>query len=325
MKNKWMLGFFALMAIILMAATIPLSSSFLGNKEKGIGVEVTSGGDIKILPKGTVGKTYVSNPMIFSGNMSFTNSTLTLDSSLVFQNAATITNPDSLVLTESTGIKLANGTRINGALNGRAATFSGAVAAQTNLNVTGNTTIATTITGLVKATSGLLMAAVIDVDYVSTAKYNLLRSYLADGLLVHGTLLLSAVPEKFKTTTTAVYTLSGVTYTKAATDNLVFTAAHTVNTAGGAGQFYGIILLQINAAGTISTKVPAADQVYTSSALAIAALPAADALNTSLGYILIYTKEATAWVANTGDMTDGSDVATAVFSNTVVKALPAAL
>lgn len=319
MKNKWMLAFFAVMAVILMAATIPTTSSFLGDKVKGIGVEVTSGGDVKIWPKTTVGRTYVANPLVLSGDMSFTNSTLTLDSSLVFQNAATITNADSLYLTESAGIVLANGTRVKGSLKGRSIELNGA------LVVAGQTTIATTITGLVKATAGVLSAATANTDYVTAAKWNELRAYMADGLLVHGTLLISAVPEKFKTTTTAVYTLSGVTYTKAATDNLTFTAAHTVNNAGAAGQYYGIILLQINAAGTISTKVPAADQVYTSSALAIAALPTADALNTSLGYILIYTKEATAWVANTGDMTDGSDVATATFSNTVVKSLPAAL
>jgi hypothetical protein len=319
MKNKWMLITFGLLALFLMAAAIPSASSFLGNREKGIGIEVTTGGDIKILPKTTVGKTYVSNPMVFSGDMSFTNSTLTLDSSLVFQNAATITNPDSIFVNESAGIVLNGGTRVKGGIKGRSLELNGA------LVVAGQTTIATTISGLLKAASGVISAAVINVDYPSVAKWNELRNYLADGLLVHGTLLLSAVPEKFKTTSTAVYTLSGVTYTKAATDNLTFSAGHTVNTAGAAGQFYGIILLQINAAGTVSTKVPAADQVYTSSALAIAALPAADALNTALGYILIYTKEATKWAANTDDMTDGSDCATATFSNTVVKALPAAL
>lgn len=319
MKNKWILAFFSLLAIILIAAAIPSASSFLGNREKGIGIEVTSGGDVKILPKTGVGRTYFSNPLSFSGNVSFTNSTLTLDSSLVFQNAATITNPDSLYLNESAGIVLNGGVRTKGGIKGRSAEFSGA------LTVTGTTTLTTTITGLLKAASGIVSAATINVDYPSVAKWNEIRNYLADGLLVHGTITATASDSvKFKTTTTAVYTLSGVTYTKAATDNLTFTAAHTVNAAAGAGQFYGIILLQINAAGTVSTKVPAADQVYTSSPLAIAALPSADALNTALGYILIYTKEARAWTANTSDVA-GMDCYSATFSNTVVKALPAAL
>lgn len=451
MKNKWILACFGLLAVMLMAATIPTTSSFLGVREKGIGIEVTSGGDIKFYPKTTVGTTTIANRVIFTGNMSFTNSTLTLDSTLTLQNGATLTNPDSLVFTEAAGIKLANDTRINGLLTGRAVTLSGTLRTNGLLNAmgvvtidntlevdstitaqngatitnpdslvftestgivlgndtrvkgalfgravnltgtltmtgsvnsygrvyqdnvmeidstltmqsggtitnpdslvftestgiimgndtrvkgaltgraatfTGTVTIPTDVTGVLKATSGVVAAATADVDYVTTTKYNLLRNYLADGLLIHGTMTTTASDSvKFKTTTTAVYTLSGVTYTKAATDNLVFTAAHTVNTAAGAGQFYGIILVQINPAGVVSTKVPSADQTYASDTLAIAALPAVDTGNDALGYILIYTKEARAWTANTSDLF-GVDCATVTFTNTQVKALPAAL
>jgi len=154
------------------------------------------------------------------------------------------------------------------------------------------------------------------------ADFNSLRAYLADGLLIHGTLTISATTEKFKTTTTAVYTIAGVTYTKAATDDLVFSAANTINTAAAAiGVAYGIWLVQIDAAGTVSTKPGGglADQVYASSALAIAALPAVDAGNASLGYILVASPDQTAFTANTTALTTiGS------FSNTQIKALPAA-
>ena len=142
---------------------------------------------------------------------------------------------------------------------------------------------------------------------------NGLRLYVADQMLAIGTLAISATAEKFKTTTTAIYRIGGTHYTKAATDNLAFSAAYTVNTGAAAGQFWGAFLVQINAAGTVSTKAVAADQVYASEAAAIAALPAADASNVRIGYITVQTKDTDAWVANTDDLTAGSDCAAANF------------
>lgn len=130
-----------------------------------------------------------------------------------------------------------------------------------------------------------------------------------NAVVVKGTLAISGVAaEKFKTTTTAIYRIGGVIYTKAATDNLVFTAAHVVGAAK-----YGIVLVQINAAGTISTKVPLTPQVYTSAALALAALPLPDAGNVMLGYVTLDNSgsdgsTAGAWTANTDDMTDTGDI-----------------
>ena len=161
-----------------------------------------------------------------------------------------------------------------------------------------------------------------------TKRYRILNadanaSLLADGLLSIGTLAISGTATKFKTTTTAYYTLGGIQYSKAATDNLVFTANDTINTAAGVGSFFGVWLVQINAAGTISTKSPSADQVYTSSALALDALPAADADNTALGYIVIGATADSAWTANTDDMTPESDCASATFGNATLKAVAA--
>jgi len=152
--------------------------------------------------------------------------------------------------------------------------------------------------------------------------FNDLRTYLADGLLIDGTLAITTPADQFKTTSTAVYTISGVTYTKAATDTLEFSAANTINTGGAATEYWGIWLVQINAAGDVSTKPGggSADQLYESAELAIAALPAVDASNVSLGYILVDTPVSTPFTCNTTDLT-GLDT----YSDTQVKALPAAL
>lgn len=143
-----------------------------------------------------------------------------------------------------------------------------------------------------------------------------------DGLLADGTLAISATAEKFKTTTTAYYRINGVQYTKAATDSLVFSAADTINTAGTAGTFWGVWLVQINAAATISTKSPSADQVYDSEAEAIADLPDPDTSNVALGYITVNSASGTKWTANTDDLTDASDVTEANFYDATVLTYP---
>ena len=154
---------------------------------------------------------------------------------------------------------------------------------------------------------------------------NLLRTNLmGDGLLSIGTLLISATAEDFKTTTTAYYRIDGIQYSKAATDNLSFSAADTVNTGASAGSFWGIWLVQVNAAGTVSTKSPAADQVYASEAAAIAALPTVDADNVALGYITVQSNDTDAWVANTDDLTPTSDCLDANFTDATPLAFTAA-
>lgn len=132
---------------------------------------------------------------------------------------------------------------------------------------------------------------------------------LSDALLVDGNLAIDAVPEKFKTTQTAAYLVNGISRTKAATTALTFTAAHVITAAK-----FGVILIQINAAGTISTKVPVSPQAYNDAPTALAALPAVDAGNVALGYIAI-ENNAGDWTANTDDLTNGSDVTTAAFTD----------
>ncbi|MCR4339255.1 MAG: hypothetical protein NUW01_05125 [Gemmatimonadaceae bacterium] len=137
---------------------------------------------------------------------------------------------------------------------------------------------------------------------------NDLRTYVSDQMLAIATITVSATAEKFKTTTTAIYRIAGTHYTKAATDNLVFSAANTINTAGAATTaHWGVWLVQIDSAGTVSTKPGGglADQDYADEATAIAALPAVDASNIQLGYITVQGLASTAWTATTSNLTVG--------------------
>jgi len=138
---------------------------------------------------------------------------------------------------------------------------------------------------------------------------------ISNAVIVDGNLAISATPEEFKTAQTSAFVINGVSHTKAATDNLTFSAAHVITLSK-----FGVILIQINAAGTISTKVPLATQLYDDAPTALAALPDADAGNVALGYIAI-ANDGTEWVANTDDLTNGSDVTTAAFNDTTEVAL----
>lgn len=134
---------------------------------------------------------------------------------------------------------------------------------------------------------------------------------ITNAMLLHGNLVVTTNTAKFKTVQTMVYTINGISYTKAATDDLVFTANHVITASK-----FGIFQIQINAAGTISTKVPGATQAYESAALALAALPAVDAGNVSIGYLAI-ENNAGDWTANTDDLvaSGGDDQTSAAFTD----------
>lgn len=128
-----------------------------------------------------------------------------------------------------------------------------------------------------------------------------------DCVFTNGTLAIDAVPEKFKTTATATFKAGGVAATKAATTALVFSTTHTITALK-----FGCVLIQIDKAGTVSTKVASATQAYDTAAAALAALPAPDFGKAALGYIAI-ENNAGDWVATTDDLTAASDVTTAAF------------
>lgn len=152
------------------------------------------------------------------------------------------------------------------------------------------------------------------------SNFNDLRTYLTDAVLQAAGLAVDATAEKFKTTAIFVWKRNGIQFTKAATTAIVFTANHVVTASK-----FGIVLVQITDAGVISTKTPGATQTtamaYDSAALALAALPAVDAGNKMVGYIAIENNAGT-WTANTDDLTDGSDLATATLVDAPVSSIP---
>lgn len=137
--------------------------------------------------------------------------------------------------------------------------------------------------------------------------------------MVAAVIAIDAVPEKYKNTAVSRYlTTAGVFKEIAANTAQTFTAAHTINNAA-AGQKWGTILIQQNAAdGVLSTKVITADQAYATQAEAeaAAATVAPDAGKFIIGAITIQSKNNTKWTANTDDLTAASDVAAVTFYGT---------
>jgi len=124
-------------------------------------------------------------------------------------------------------------------------------------------------------------------------------------------LKVDSTPEETATTAAFNAMVAGVLYHKAIATAIAFTAAHAVTASK-----FGIILYQMTAAGVVSTKVPAATptttMAYATYNAAVAALPAADASNIALGYVVI-AADSGGWTAITDDLTDGSDLTSATF------------
>lgn len=152
-----------------------------------------------------------------------------------------------------------------------------------------------------------------------------LRTYLASDGIINTTTLSVGSNTAQVANTAFQYLIDGVPYHKAAvTAGTAFSAADTINTGAAAGFYWGIWAVQIDAAGTISTKSPSSDQVYADEATAIAALPAADAGSVVVGYVTVKSLENVDWVAQTDDLTDASDCTEANFYSTA-SGIPAAL
>lgn len=93
-----------------------------------------------------------------------------------------------------------------------------------------------------------------------------------------------------KTTVATYYTIDGVVYTKAATDNIAISAG-----AEQAVSTYCLYLVSINAAGTVAVTKGTAVATDT------ATLPALPASSAALGYFKIATDGATTYTAGTTD------------------------
>lgn len=117
------------------------------------------------------------------------------------------------------------------------------------------------------------------------------------GMITKGLLAVDAVPQKFKITNLSRYLVGGVYVEKAPATAIVFSAAHVVT-----NNLFGVILIQIDNTGTVTTKVPLATQAYASAPLALAALPTADAGKLAIGYLTI-APTAGDFTANTTSLT----------------------
>jgi len=144
-----------------------------------------------------------------------------------------------------------------------------------------------------------------------------------DGRVItpHSSLAIDATPEDYKTVGTAIAKILGLQVSQAAQTGQSFAVADTINTGGAATALWGGFLVLMDAAGTLFTLaahggVVAADMVYASAALVQVALDALviPPMFAKVGQIIINGKVSTAWTANTGDMTDASDVLTATFT-----------
>jgi hypothetical protein len=122
-----------------------------------------------------------------------------------------------------------------------------------------------------------------------------------DAVIKAGALTVHATPEDLALALSR-YLVGGKVVEKAAETGIGFTAAHVITALK-----HGIITVQIDNAGTVSTVVPAATQAYDTAAEALAAVPAADSGKLKIAHILIEAGAAD-WDANTDDMTAASDL-----------------
>ena len=195
-------------------------------------------------------------------------------------------------------------------------------ATMTSITTTASTIVATEGNWI---TQGVRVGDIVRLtDNVEAANNDInltVKSIYADRMTGIGTLAIDADPVKFKTTTTAAYTINNIDYTKVATTALVFSGVSTINTVGAAGtNHWGSFLVQINAAETVSTKpgeyTGGTDQDYASEALALDKLAIPDPDNIQLGYIMVQGKANTAWVEATNNLTAGGECETSTFYDT---------
>lgn len=130
------------------------------------------------------------------------------------------------------------------------------------------------------------------------------------GMISATTITVHSTPEQLAMTACKAF-IDETLVEKSAATGLTFNAAHVV----AAGK-YGVIALQMDKAGDISSKVPSATQTYVTAGQAVAALPAADAGEIVVGYLVIQAKSGSAWTANTDDLTAASDLETLTIVNT---------
>jgi len=135
----------------------------------------------------------------------------------------------------------------------------------------------------------------------------------SDGILLEaGGLAIGSTVEQYSTASTLDVIIDGRQVTVAADATVALTAAHTIT-----ATLYGVIMVQVTAAGVFSSKVVSATQAYTTAALALAAKPKPDVGNAEVGHIAIQADSGN-FVGITDDLTSGSDQTSVAFVDATI-------
>ncbi len=124
-----------------------------------------------------------------------------------------------------------------------------------------------------------------------------------DALYAAPGLAIDADTTKFQTTNAITWAMNEGYWSLAATTNIAFTAADTVNIETNQVASYGVWRIQAATNGTVSTIPAATNMAYTSAALAAAAVPAAAANNIALGYVVVMAEASNTFTAGTTALT----------------------
>lgn len=172
---------------------------------------------------------------------------------------------------------------------------------------------------LVEADAGTWTANTDDLIAASDLESVEIYEYGQNRLLSTPALALDEAEEEDFQVGTFTYVIDGVTYTKTGADGIDFTSAHVC-----ALNKFLAVLVEINVAGTVATRVPLVDgrsqtasQGFDTYTAAVAALPPATPGSLAIGYIVIEA-DASTWTANTDDMEAGTDVDNATFKSLAV-------
>lgn len=151
------------------------------------------------------------------------------------------------------------------------------------------------------------------------ALFGAVKSELAElksDSVINATTLTTGSTAENVATTAFQFRIDGVSYAKAAvTAGTALGITDTINTGAATGSFFGGFAAQISAAGTITFKSVATDQVYTSEAAAEVAARAiaATAGNVIVGWFVVGATADADWVAGTDDLTAASDCASVTY------------
>jgi len=121
------------------------------------------------------------------------------------------------------------------------------------------------------------------------------------GLSTFPTFSMNATTKDKFDATAAAGAIDGIALSVSATTNIEFSAANTINSGAAASALWGAWLIQVNAAGTYSTKPSngLTNQIFATEQEAIDFLPDVDSGNVRAGYVTIQMTASNTFTCNT--------------------------